>query len=179
MPCWPDILHYIIRMRWVLGETLLAVAILVLLLWAPGVKWRWARLLMRAVGVIIGAFILVVVGFGELLASGNPKPEIRQVASPTGAHNATLTYSAGFLGRDFTSVEITNRGCCEHFTAYEYSGPSEINGTTVVWLDDSHLEITYDVDSQGRFQKCQAGVANVTVICKGRIPPQTGATSER
>lgn len=168
MPCWPDVLHYIVRMRWILGTSLLLLAIIVLLLWAPGVRWRWARILMRVVGVAIGTLIVVLVGFAAMLNSGNPKTQYRQLASPTGVHNATVKYSAGFLGRDFTSVEITGRNCCEHFTAYEYAGPSDINGTTLKWLDDSHLEITYYADTAGRFQQCHTRVANVTVTCTAR-----------
>lgn len=122
---------------------------------------------MRAVGVIVGGYILMAMAFGALLGSGNPKPEYRQIISPNGTHTATLKYAAGFLGRDFTSVEITNRGCCEHFRAYEYSGPGYFGDTKVKWLDDSHLEIVYFVDP-ARSQECETRVADVTVTCVPR-----------
>lgn len=164
MPCWPDLWNYILRMRWVLGGALVIVAMIVLLLRAPGIRWRWARIALRVFGAAIGVIILVTVGFGALLASGNPEPQYRKIASPSGVHEVTLMYSAGFLGRDFTSVKITNRGCCQHFTAYEYAGPSDADSTTMKWLDDSRLEIRYYPDPD-RSQQCKTRVAGVTIIC--------------
>jgi hypothetical protein len=160
---------------WAIGETLTLLATAALLVWAPGVRWRWARILLRTIAGLIGGYIvlilgyfIVALGFGVLLASSAPAPEYRQIPSPSGVRTATLTYSAGFLGRDFTSVEISNRGDRERFTAYEYAGPSDVNETTLTWRDDSHLEIGYYADPN-RAQRCEAQVANVAVTC---IPRQ-------
>jgi hypothetical protein len=160
MPCWPDLWS---RLRWMAGPALV-LAVIVLLVWAPAVKWRWLRIVLRVFGGMAALCALVAVGLGMALNWGNPKPQYRTVTSPNGSHDATLTYDAGFLGRDFSSVEITKKSCCQHFTAYEYDGPSDLKSTTMVWVDDSHLQIEYPADPD-RYQHCESRVADVTVIC--------------
>jgi hypothetical protein len=96
---------------------------------------------------------------------GKSKASTSTVASPNGSHDAKLTYKAGFLGRDFSMVEITKKGCCQHFRAYTYAGPSDLDSTTVIWVDDSHLRIKYTLDPD-RNQHCESHVTDVTVICE-------------
>ncbi len=169
MPCWPDLWSRILGLRW-MAEPALVLAVIVLLIWTPAVKWRWLRIVLRVFGGTAALFVLVTVGLGMALNSGNPKPQYRTVTSPNGSHDATLTYQAGFLGRDFSSVKITKKGCCQHFTAYEYAGPSDLTSTTVVWVDDSHLRIEFRADPD-RYQHCESHVADVTIICR---PPTAG-----
>ena len=165
MPCWPDLWHEFLRL-WPDYVLIAFLGIIALMLWAPRVKWLWVRVVLRVVGGVAGLFALIFVGFGVLLIADNPKPEIRTVASPNGTHEAILKYQAGFLGRDFTRVTIRSKGCCEHFTAYEYAGPGWISSTTMTWLDDSHLRISYYSDP-ARYprQHCVSRVADVSVDC--------------
>jgi hypothetical protein len=170
MPCWPDVWNVFLTLKWFVDGVALFVAALVLLLWAPGVKSRGLRISLRIVGGIIGSITIVVVAFGILLDSNDPGPQYRTLRSPDGGHTATLMYDSGFLGRDFSSVKLTRGTCCKHFTVYEYAGPSDITGTTVTWIDSSHLQITYYSDPD-RNQHCEARVADVTIICKPLEPP--------
>ena len=169
MPCWPELWSRLVGLRWMAWPALV-IAVSVLLIWAPAIKWRWLRIILRVFGGTAALCVLVVVGLGMALNWENPKPRYRTVTSPSGSHDATLTYEAGFLGRDFSSVEITKKGCCQHFTAYEYAGPSDLEGTTAVWVDDSHLQIEYRADPH-RYQHCENRVADVTIIC---IPSTAG-----
>ena len=163
MPCWPDLWNTILGLRWFAWPALI-LAVIVLLVWAPAIRWRWLRIALRILGGSAALCILAVIGFAVALNAGDPKPQYRAVSSPNGLHQATLTYQAGFLGRDFSSVEVTKKGCCQHFTAYEYDGPSDLDSTTLGWLDDSHLQIGYRPDPY-RYQHCETRVADVIVAC--------------
>jgi|SRR5580700_5788033 hypothetical protein len=114
MPCWPDLWGRILG----LAVPGLVLVVIVLLLWAPAIKLRWLRILLRTVGGAATLFVLVAASIG-LLLSGYPKPEYLILDSPTELNRATLIYESGFLGRDFSSVELTNKGFCKQFTAYE------------------------------------------------------------
>ena len=164
MPCWPDLWSRIIELRWLAGPVLFLVVI-ALMLWAPAIRRRWLRILLRSVGGAAAFFVLFILSFGLLLNSGAPKPQYRTLKSPNGLHQATLMYSAGFLGRDFSSVTLTNNGCCKHFTVYEYEGPSDLTGTAMVWLDDSHLQIQYHTDHD-RYQHCETRVSDIIISCR-------------
>jgi hypothetical protein len=167
MPCWPDVWSRMLVLRW----PALGLAVIVLLIWAPAVRWRWLRIGFRVLGGTVVFFVLIVVGVGTILTN-NPKPQYRTVTSPNGSHEATLMYQAGFLGRDFSSVEVTKRGCCQHFTAYEYDGPSDLQSTIMVWRDDSNLQIEYHRDSS-RYQRCVTRVADVTITCTPHATTRT------
>jgi hypothetical protein len=108
---------------------------------------------------------MVVVGFGLLFSLGDPKPQYQIFDSPNGLHRATLTYQAGFLGRDFSIVEVTNKNKCKRHKAYVYDGPSDLTRTTVAWVDDSHLLIKYHPDHENRYQHCENQAAGVMVAC--------------
>jgi hypothetical protein len=168
MPCWPDLWNTILGLRWFAWPALI-LAVIVLLIWAPAVKWRWLRVVLRILGGSAALCILAVIAFAVALNAGDPKPEYRTVSSPNGLHEATLFYQAGFLGRDLSSVEVTKKGCCQHFTAYEYDGPSDLDSTTMVWLDDSHLQIGYRLDPY-RYQRCETRVADIIVTCTSLSP---------
>ena len=89
MPCWPDLWNEILRLKWLFG-LLFVLVLLALMLWAPGIKWRWLRMSLRIVGGVAAAIIVPVVGFALLLRLDDPKPQYRTVSSPSGLHQATL-----------------------------------------------------------------------------------------
>jgi hypothetical protein len=163
MPCWPDLWNTLVEFRW-LAWPLMFVLLAALLIWAPAIKWRWLRIVLRFVGAAMALCVLVLVVLAILFNWDLPAAERRTVMSPNGSHMAMLTYRAGFLGRDSSRVEITKKGCCQHFTAYLYYGPSYLDGTSLIWLDDSHLEIGYRSDPDRR-QYCENHVADVAIIC--------------
>jgi hypothetical protein len=164
MLCWPDLWNRAVEFRWV-AWPILVLVVIVLLIWAPGIKIRWLRISLRLVGGAAALFAVVLLSFPLMLIAGQPEPEYRTFISPTGSHAATLKYSAGFLGRDFSTVKVTKKGCCQHFTAYEYLGPSFADATVLSWDDESHLRIRYRFDP-ARYQQCESRVADVVVICE-------------
>jgi hypothetical protein len=169
MPCWPGLWSRIVELRWLVWPAVVP-AIIVVLIWAPGVKLRWLQIVLRVLGGAAVACILLVAAIGIALISGGPKTQYCTVTSPSGSHHATLTYDAGFLGRDFSGVTVTKNGCRQQFTAYEYEGPSDLRSTTMLWLDETHLRIEYRADPD-RYQKCKSRVADVTITC---APPTAG-----
>lgn len=158
MACWPDLWSRISG----LALPGLVLVVIVLLLWAPAIRWRWLRILLRIVGGGSAALLVLVASVAFLLSG--PKPKYRALDSPNGLNRATLMYASGFLGRDFSSVELTKKGFCKHFTAYKYDGPSDLTGTTLIWLDDSHLQIQYHADPS-RYQHCETRAADITITC--------------
>jgi len=174
MPCWPGLWSRIVVLRWLVWPAVV-LAIIVVLIWAPGIKRRWLQIVLRVLGGAAVACILVVVAIGVALSSGGPKTQYRTVTSPSGSHHATLTYDAGFLGRDFSVVTVTKNGGCQQFTAYEYEGPSDLQSTTMLWLDETHLRVEYRADPD-RYQQCKSRVADVTITC---APLTAGKTDNR
>jgi hypothetical protein len=168
MPCWPDLWSRMLGLRW-LAWPALALGIIAILIWTPGVRWLWLRIVLRFLGAAAALFVVLVIGLGVLLNSGNPKPQRRTITSPNGSHDAILTYEAGFLGRDYSLVEIKRTGYCQHFIVYEYAGPSDLRSTVVSWLDESHLRIGYRADPN-RPQHCHSRAADVTIICEPATP---------
>ena len=159
MPCWADLWSRLPTLRW----PALVLAVIVLLIWAPAVRWRWLRIVLRVMGGTAAFLMLLIVAVGIAFLD-NPKTQYRTVTSPNGSHEAILMYQAGFLGRDFSSVEIKKKDCCQYFTAYEYDGPSDLQSTNMAWLDDSHLQIEYRPDPD-RYQHCETRVADVAITC--------------
>ena len=157
MACWPDLWSRISG----LALPGLVLVVIVLLLWAPAIGWRWLRIVLRMVGGAAALLVLVLVSIGWLFSS---KPEYRTLDSPNGLNRATLEYESGFMGRDFSSVALTKSGFCKHFTAYEYDGPSNLRSTTLNWLDDAHLQIQYHADPN-RYQHCETRVADINITC--------------
>lgn len=173
MPCWRDLWQTTWALRW-LAVPALFVVLIILMLWAPGIRRRSLRLSLRITGGLIALFVVVVLGpplfLGFLFYAGTPRAQFTTIASASGLHRAILMYQSGFLGRDFSRVQITKTGSCQHFTAYEYHGPSELEATKLVWLDDRHLQIQYFVDKH-RPQHCEAQVTDVSVACIP-VPPR-------
>src|ERR1022692_3091354 len=162
MPCW--IVDLWRAIAWWLAGPIPILIVIVLMLWAPGVKRQWLKIVLRIGGGLAASFLVAVVGLGLLFSSGDPKPQYRTTDSPSGLHRATLMYQAGFLGRDISEVEITTKNSCKRLTAYVYDSPSDLTSTAVTWLDDSHLQIKYRLD-RDRYQHCEAQVADVRVAC--------------
>ncbi len=163
VPCRPELWSRILELRWLVWPAVVLL-IVVLLIWAPGVKPRWLQIVLRVLGGTAVACILAVVAIGVAFNSGSPETQSRTVSSPHGSHHATLTYDAGFLGRDISIVTVTKNGCRQNFTAYEYDGPSDLQDTNVLWLDETHLRIDYRADPH-RYQQCESRVADVTITC--------------
>lgn len=162
MPCW--IVDWWRGIAWWLVGPIPVLIVIVLLLWAPRVRWPWLKILLRIIGGLAASFLIVVIGFGLLFTWGDPKPQYQTIDSPSGLHKATLTYQAGFLGRDSSEVEITTKKSCKRLTAYTYEGPSNITDTAMTWVDDSHLQIKYQLD-RDRYQRCETQIGDVKVTC--------------
>lgn len=162
MPCW--VVDWWRGIAWWLVGPIPVLIIIVLMLWAPLVRWQWLKILLRVIGGLAAAFLAVFIGLGLLFTSGDPKPQYQTIDSPSGLHRATLIYQAGFLGRDSSEVEVTTKNSCKRLTAYSYEGPSDISGTTVTWMDDSHLQIKYQLD-RDRYQRCETQIGGVKVTC--------------
>ena len=162
MPCW--LVDFARTIAWWLIGPIPILIVIVLMLWAPRVKRQWMKNLLRIVGGLTACFLVAIIGIGLLITSGDPKPKYQLVNSPNGKHRATLMYQAGFLGRDFSTVEITNANSCKRITAYVYKGPSELTTTEVTWRDDSHLEIKYRLDHE-HYQHCETQAADVSITC--------------
>ncbi len=163
MPCWSELWHNVTESGW-LFELAGIFSLIALSLWAPGLKWRWLRIAFRVAGGVALLYVLAIVAIGMLLSSGDPKPQYRTIISPNGMYQATLTYQAGFLGRDNSRVELTKTGRCRHFAVYDYEGPSSLAGTTMRWLDNSHLEVEYRADPN-RYQECASKASGVRIVC--------------
>ena len=169
MRCW--VVDLLREIAWWLAGPVPILIVIVLMLWAPRVKRHWLKVLLRVFGGLAASFVVVIVGFGLLFSLGDPKPQYQTSDSPNGLHRATLTYQAGFLGRDSSIVEVTTKDTCKRHKAYVYEGPSDITSTTVAWVDDSHLLIKYHLDHENRYQHCENQVADVSVAC---IPVSKG-----
>jgi hypothetical protein len=163
MPCWPDLWREVLGL-WRIYLLVLIFATIGLMLWAPGIKWFWVRVVLRIVGGAAGLFVLALMGLIASLASHDPKPEYRTVASPNGTHQVILKYQSGWLAMDTTRVSVTSKGCCQHLTVFEYDGSSDTSAVMLNWLDDSHLRIAYYSDPR-EYQRCVARIKDVSVTC--------------
>lgn len=163
MPCWPDLWREILGLWRFYLLALIFVAI-ALMLWAPRIKWFWVRVALRMLGGAAGLFLSAVIFFVAMMAANDPKPDYRAVASPSGSHQAILKYQSGWLAMDFTQVKLTDKGCCQHFTVFEYSGASDTSDVMLHWIDDSHLQIRYYSDPR-EYQRCVTSMKDVSVTC--------------
>jgi hypothetical protein len=149
------------------------IALVSLLIWAPRLRRRWQRITSRVIGGL-GAAPLVValpaVLFGVALASGNPPTKSRVVKSPTG-EEATLNYSAGFLGRDYTEITLKKAGCCRHVPIFSHNGPSSFDDPQVEWMDNKHLHITFHTRPDDP-QHCEQHVESTFITCTALLFPQ-------
>ncbi|MES2222961.1 MAG: hypothetical protein V4587_18570 [Acidobacteriota bacterium] len=169
MPCWPDAWDHIKRITPVIAEFVEIVgytALVALLLWAPKLKKRWQRIssrLLGAAGVVPLVFAIPVILLGLGLNAGNPPTRTQVIESPDG-QQAELSYSAGFLGRDYTEVTLKHTGCCRHITVFSHNGPSWFDDPKLEWRDNHHLQITYHT-RPGDPQHCENKVGEITVTC--------------
>ena len=170
MPCWPDIWQRakdLLPLVALLASAIGYTALVVVLLWAPGLRKRWLLIGSRVLGVaaIIPITIVVpAVVFGLAVAMGGPPTETRIVRSQDG-QEAKLLYDAGFLGRDYTEVALKTTGCCRHTTVFWHGGPGSVDDVEIEWLDNHHLQLTYHA-RYGDSQHCERQVGDITVVCK-------------
>jgi hypothetical protein len=109
--------------------------------------------------------VVVIPGIllGLALNAGNPSAKTRVIKS-SDVQEAKLSYSAGFLGRDYTEVTLKHPGCCWHITVFSHNGPSWFDDVKVEWLDNRHLHITYHA-RPGDPQHCEGKVGEVMITC--------------
>ena len=169
MPCWPDVWEHIKRELPQAGFIVFAIGYLVLvvlLLWAPRLRKRWHRIASRLLGVA-AVVPLAILGpalfLGLLFASGNPPTVYRTVRSQNG-QEATVSYNAGFLGRDYTEVALKSPCCCRHTRFFWHGGPSSLDDVQVEWVDDEHLHLSYHARPTDAVH-CEQKVENVTIVC--------------
>ena len=164
MPCWPDLWNKIRWLQWLIEPAFILI-VSALLIWAPGIRRRWLRALSRAVGASAALFVLGIACFGMLLTSGDPMPQYRTLDSPHGLNEARLMYQeGGVLSGNSSRVDLSQKGHCGHWAAFEYAAPVDVTSTTMLWLDDWHLQIQYHSDHVNS-PNCQVHVADVIVTC--------------
>jgi len=169
VPCWPDIwerMKDLLPLFGGLASVLAYLAVVTLLVWAPKLRKRWLRVASRIVGiaaVVPVAIMLPAVLLGLALASGNPPTETRIVHSTDG-QEARLRYDGGFLGRDYTRVDLKTPDSCRHIAVFWHAGPSFLDDVKMDWLDNRHLRLTYHARS-GDPQHCEQRAGEVTVVC--------------
>lgn len=163
----------------VFGSLAAYIAFIGLLIWAPRLRKRWQRITSRVIGGL-GAAPLVValptVLFGMALASGNPPTKSRVVKSPDG-EEATLNYSAGFLGRDYTEVTLKRSGCCRHIPVFSHNGPSSFEDPQIEWVDNKHLRITFHTRPDDP-QHCEQHVGDTVITCTAVSFPKASAETK-
>lgn len=179
MPCWPDVWDQIKHLTPVIGAFVVLVAytaLVALLLCAPKLRKRWQRIssrLLGAAGLVPLVFVILVILLGLGSNGGNPPTKTRVIQSPDG-QQAKLSYSAGFLGRDYTDVTLKQTGCCRHITVFSHSGPSWFDDPKLEWHDSHHLQITYHA-RPGDPQHCENKVGEITITCTSLPWPSTSA----
>jgi hypothetical protein len=167
--CWPDEVASAKDALPAVGFLLVPLSyfvLVVLLLWAPKLRKNWMRIISRILGVagLVSIIIaLPAIVFRLALALGNPPTKSIQIRSP-GGEEATLIYSAGFLGRDYTEVVLKHPKNCRHFTVFWHAGPSYFNDVKLDWADDYHLRLTYHTRPDDP-QHCESTNGSVALIC--------------
>jgi len=185
IPCGPDVWQFLksgLPSLAVYASVAAYAALVALLLWAPRVRKRSAILACRIAAAVLTLPLAVatpVIGFGLLLASGDPPAQTRTAISPRG-NEATLRYQAGFLGRDYTEVLLKSRNGCRHVRVLSHAGPSWFDDPKIEWIDDHHLHLTYHARRDDP-QRCERQVDDVVVNCSASPWPasndEPGASS--
>lgn len=143
-----------------------------LLIWAPRMRKGWRRVAVRAIGsVLLGLTVIasiLVAFFGSL----DPPRQHTWVRSKTGKRVALLSHSEL---RDGAATQLTVKGdwFWRRYVAYDYYGDGDdfIGTTSVRWVDDQHLAITYALDPSG-VQQCHPQAGDVEVICDPQPAPK-------
>ena len=183
MPCWPDIwTHWKEIFPEVLVFASLAVytALVILLFMAPKLRTQWQREVSRALGALLVIpllFALPALLLGIGFAHSGPPAQSRIMKSPNG-QEATLNYSAGFLGRDYTEMTLKQTGCCRHMRVFWNSGPSSFSDPRVEWQDDRHLLLTYHARPADP-SHCEHQLQAVVITCIPLSWPEASGTSTR
>jgi hypothetical protein len=146
----------------------------IILLWAPGVAEGWKKTVLRLIGACLAPLVVLLM-MGVFIGVGLGAGDTRKVfsfRSGTGSRGALLLHEEG---RDWAGSRLTVKGksCCRTYVAYEYYGQDDdyVDGKSIRWLDDHHLEVRYVIDSSGR-QNCQQRVSDIEVICEPQPAPR-------
>ena len=168
MPCWYD-LWTTVKGYAPLALAIFALAMYLFLvgsaLWVP-IQKRSLRITSRVVGAT--GLIPIVVGFpltffALSLTGGNPPTKVKTVRSLAG-DEATVSYNAGFLGRDYTDDVLKRATCCRHVEVMWHAGPSELQDMQMEWPDADSLHLTYHA-RLGDPQHCEQRVSGVAITC--------------
>ena len=168
MFCWLDLWEWIRKLEFIVIP-IVVVGLVAFMLWSPVrlIRRRWLRITLRCIAAVPGTAIAIaspalVLGF--LLASGDPPPSRRFVPSPDGETKARLEYQAGFLGRDGLTVTLGKAHSCHCEVAYQHFGPDDFSATDLIWVDSSHLQISYFAD-RDHIQTCHDTAENIRIEC--------------
>jgi hypothetical protein len=157
-----------------LGVLIIVVALPIVLLWSPRVEAGWKKTVLRLIGACLAPLVVLLMmgaSIGVALGAGDTR-KVFPFRSSTGSRGALLSHEEG---RDWAGSRLTVKGksCCRTYVAYEYYGQEDdyVDGKSIRWLDDHHLEVRYVLDSSGR-QNCRQRVSDIEVICEPQSPPR-------
>jgi hypothetical protein len=169
VPCWSDLWQHfknLLPLLGVIASLVLYIALTAFLLWAPRLRTRWKRITSRILGLVCIAPLVVALPaiiFGLALRNSGPSAQTRTVRSADG-QEASLSYKAGFLGRDYTETTLKRTGCCRHTVIFWHQGPSWFDDPKIDWLDNQHLRISYHA-RQDDPQHCEHQLEDITIAC--------------
>lgn len=170
LPCWPDLWMHLKRLLPAAGAIAFPVcyiSLAIVLLWAPKLRTQWKLVASRVFGVLMCApliFILPALFFALLVNIEGPPAKTRMIRSPNG-QEAQLSYTAGFLGRDYTEITLKRTECCRHTVVFWHQGPGWFDDPKIDWLDNQHLRISYHSRPADR-QHCEKQSGDISVECR-------------
>jgi hypothetical protein len=149
-----------------------------LMIRAPRMQSGFRRAAVRMLGSALFGLLVVLCLLGAAV-SGDPPRQHIGFTSKAGARVALLSHSEL---RDAAATQVTVNGdCCfRRYVAYEYFGDGDdyVGATSIKWVDDHHLSVTYALDPSG-LQKCHPQAGDVQVICNPQPEPEFHGTSNR
>ena len=150
-----------------------------LMIWAPRMQKGWRRVVVRTIGSVLLGLIVLVSPLYAFFASVDPPREHTWFKSKTGTRIALLSHSE-FRDASATQVTVKGDSYWQRYVAYDYFGDGDdyIGPTSVKWLDDHHLAITYALDPSG-VQQCHSQAGDVQVICDPQPAPSFSSGSNQ
>jgi hypothetical protein len=150
-----------------------------LMIWAPRLLKGWRRVAVRTIGSVLLGLIVLVSLLGAFFASVDPPREHTWFRSKTGTRIALLSHSE-FRDASATQVTVKGDSYWQRYVAYDYFGDGDdyIGPTSIKWLDDHHLAITYALDPSG-VQQCHSQAGDVQVICDPQPAPSFSSGSNQ